>query len=261
MVCYFQAFEKLPVRKVSQVLSFSPPLQDLQDDEDPLIIDLISEERQKLPPEAFLDFGPSLPRCYGVDRLELMMQSPLRVFAYWELRESTILAALRGIPVYERQNFQLLLRWNQKDAGRELSLDPGTTDNWWFDTLPENRYQLELGLFWSEHGWLPLLASDELVTPRVTLGPAEEEEPPHTRALLEELVQQTGIGLTQDRDAPPPLTEPEEPLPELAAIPAGTTQAIGPPPEQPIGGATESVPRRLRPASSWAIRGSTRFEP
>ena len=48
------------------------------------------------------------------------MQSPLRVFAYWELRDATIEAALRSIPIRDHQNFQLLLKWNEIDATREL---------------------------------------------------------------------------------------------------------------------------------------------
>jgi len=176
-------------------LSVSPPFWDFEDDEDPVVLEIVSEERQKLPSALFLDFGPPLPSRYDVDQLELMAQSPLRVFAYWELREATIMTALDRIPVQDRQNFQLLLKWKERTAAQERLLDPGTTENWWFDTLPENRYQLELGLYSSEYGWLPLLSTPELVTPRLALGPASEEELPHGQAFLENLVQQTGIGL------------------------------------------------------------------
>ena len=190
-------------------MSVSPPFWDFEDDEDPVILEIVSEEQQKLPPAMFLDFGPRLPSRYGVDQLELMVQSPCRVFAYWELKEATLLAALQSVSVEDRPNFQLLLKWKEKDVATERCLDPGTTANWWFDTLPENRYQLELGLYWGEYGWLPLLASGELVTPRLALGPASEEEPPHIQAFLEELVQQTGIGLQQER--PRVASQPEEP--------------------------------------------------
>ncbi|HEU0005322.1 MAG TPA: DUF4912 domain-containing protein [Terriglobia bacterium] len=179
-----------------------------------MILEIVSEERQRLPPTMPVDFGPSLPSRYGIDQLELMVQSPLCVFAYWELREATILTALQGIPDHDRQNFQLLLKWKEKDVARERCLDPGITDNWWFDTLPESRYQLEVGLYWGEYGWLPLLASGELVTPRQALGPASKEEPPHTQAFLEDLVQQTGIGLQQDKAPSPPLILAEGPPPQ-----------------------------------------------
>jgi hypothetical protein len=180
------------------LLSVSPPFWDFEDDEDPVILEIVAEERQKLPPATFLDFGPSLPSRYGVDQLELMVQSPMRVFAYWELRKATLLTALHSVSVQDRPNFQLLLKWKEKDTAAERCLDPGTTASWWFDTLPERRYQLEIGLYWSEYGWIPLLASRELVTPRLALGPAAEEEPPLMQRFLEDLVRQAGIGLQQE---------------------------------------------------------------
>jgi hypothetical protein len=185
------------------LLSVSPLFWDDEDDEDPAILEIVSQERQKLPGEAFLDFGPALPTRYDVDQVELMVQSPLRIFAYWELRDATIQAALCRIPIRDRHNFQILLKWREMDANREILLDPGITDHWWFDTLPEKRYRLELGLYWNEYGWLSLLTSDELVTPRLALGPASEGETRHSQAFLEDLVQQTGIGIPADRPPSP----------------------------------------------------------
>ena len=229
-------------------MSTSPPF--FEDDEDPVILEILSEERQKLPSALFLDFGPPLPSRYDVDQLELMAQSPLRVFAYWELREATIMTALGRIPVQDRQNFQLLLKWRERNAAQEQLLDPGTTENWWFDTLPEKSYQLELGLYWSEYGWLPLLASTELVTPRLALGPASEEELPQGQAFLENLVQQTGIGLQQDN-------APSLPPTEVEGQPESDTRVVekGPSSEQTFEGVTSGLsqvePSWLCPTSSW----------
>ena len=179
-----------------------------------------------------------------------MAQSPLRVFAYWELREGTIVTALGRISVEDRQNFHLLLKWKEKNAAQERVLDPGTTDTWWFDTLPESRYQLELGLYWSEYGWLPLLASAELVTPRLALGPASEDELPHSHALLENLVQQTGIGL-QQTSAPsfPPTDVEGKPESDTSVAENGLSS------ERALEGLTSVLnqvgPSWRRPTSSW----------
>ena len=179
-----------------------------------------------------------------------MVQSPLRVFAYWELREATIVSALGGIPVEDRQNFQLLLKWKERNAARERFLDPGTTDNWWFDTLPESRYQLELGLYWSEYGWLPLLASAELVTPRLALGPASPEELPNSHAFLESLVQQTGIGLLQNSALSLPPTDVEEQPQSETSVAKNKLSSDG-----ALKGFTSVLnqvrPGWLRPTSSW----------
>ena len=232
------------------LLSASPSFWDFEDDEDPVILEIVSEEREKQPPALFLDFGPPLPSRYDVDQLELMAQSPLRVFAYWELREATIMTALGRIPAQDRQSFQLLLKWKEKNTTQERLLDPGTTDNWWFDTLPENRYQLELGLYWSEYGWVPLLASAELVTPRLALGPASEEELPHGHAFLENLVQQTGIGLQQNSALSLPPTDvegkPERDASVVEKDPSGERSLEG------LTGVLSQVgPGWLRPTSSW----------
>jgi Domain of unknown function (DUF4912) len=232
------------------LLSVSPPFWDFEDDEDPVILEIVSEERQKQPPMVFLDFGPPLPSRYDVDQLELMAQSPLRVFAYWELREATIVTALGRIPAEDRQNFQLLLKWKEKSAGQERFLDPGTTDNWWFDTLPENRYQLELGLYWSEYGWLPLLASAELVTPRLALGPASEEESPHGPVFLQNLVQQTGIGLQQNK-APslPPTNVEGQPESDTSVVEQGPSSERAF--EALTSGLSQVGPSWRRPTSGW----------
>src|SRR5258706_14335914 len=147
-----------------------------------------------------------------------MVKSPLRVFAYWELEEATIQRALSGISTQERQNFQLLLKWKERDAGRDRCLDPGTTDSWWFDTLPEHRYQMELGLYWAEYGWLPLLSSRELTTPRRALGPASRAEPPRIHAFLENWVEQTGIISQPEKTPSQPPTNLERQPPEGETI-------------------------------------------
>jgi hypothetical protein len=230
-------------------LSASPPFWDSEDDEDPIVLEIISEERQKLPQPMFLDFGPALPRRYGVDRLQTMVQSPLRVFAYWELRDTTLMEALEDIPAEDRQNFQLLLRWKDEDAAREWRFDMGIASSWWFDTQPEHRYRLELGLYWDEYGWLPLLASKELATPRLALGPAAPDEPPHTPALLEELVQQAGIGLAPGEPVPrsQASTEPEAPesLPAVIAHPPSREQET----REPAGEVV--LTGADRPTSGW----------
>jgi hypothetical protein len=231
------------------LLSISPPFWDFQNDEDPVILEIVSQEREKQPLTLFLDFGPPLPSRYDVDHLELMTQSPLRVFAYWELREATLVTALRRIPVEDRGNFQLLLKWKESTSTQERFLDPGLTDNWWFDTLPENRYQLELGMYWSEYGWLPLLASAELVTPRLALGRASQEELPQSHAFLENLVQQTGIGLQENCVPSLPPTDVEGKLESDTSVAEGLSS------KGSLEGLTSALnqvwPSWLRPKSSW----------
>lgn len=232
-------------------MSLSPSRWDSEEDEDPLILEIASEEQQKLP-ATFLDFGPPLPSRYGIDQLELMVQSPLRVFAYWELKEATILRTLHEISAPDRPNFQLLLKWNETGAAQARYLDPGVTNSWWFDTLPERRYQLELGLYWGEYGWLPMIASHELVTPPLALGPAPEGEPPQIQAFLEGLVLQTGIALPTEGVSTTPATE-VQPEAEIQSPESTDTTAPGNRDDEAL---TPNVrhdtePSRIRPTSGW----------
>ncbi len=216
------------VAKGLLLLSVSPPFWDFEDDEDPVILEIVSEERQKLPPDAVSRFWSSAAqplrrRSAGVDGAK-----PFTRFCVLGTERSN---DRDGSASYSRSGPSEFstppeVEGDQTPA-RNGVLDPGTTDNWWFDTLPENRYQLELGLYWSEYGWLPMLASSELVTPRLALGPASEEELPQGHTFLENLVQQTGIGL-QQRKAPslPPTNVEGQPESDTSAVEKGR-QASG----------------------------------
>lgn len=227
--------------------------------EDDLLELLISEERHKLPAELFVDFGEPLPLRYGVDQLQLMVQSPFRVFAHWELTEASIQEALQRFPDEDRPTFQVLSRWIEADGQVERFLDVGTTSSWWFPTVPEERYQLQLGLYSEECGWVPLLISPEVVTPRITLGPPPErvEESEQTVALLEELVQWTGI------TAPSELVERREAIPETeietAQEPAWAAPSLE---DEKIPSAWQEVSPRPPDEGTpeWAIRPTSSFE-
>ncbi len=178
--------------------------------------ELIAEERQKVAGAPFLDFGPPLPSGYGVDRLHLMAQSPTRVFAYWEVTGPASQLALSRFPVEERQSFHLMLKWRESGMPEQW-FDVGTTSSWWFTTAPQTCCQAELALFSEDWGWVSLLKSQPMFTPRNTLGPASmtTTEPEARVAFLQDLVRQTGIepGQPVPSDQPTAVqTEPEAAL-------------------------------------------------
>jgi hypothetical protein len=72
---------------------------------------VISEESQRVPEGVYLDFGARLPPHYGVDRLQLMVQSPFCIFAYWELTEDLMEQALKRFPPRDRPLFRPVLKW------------------------------------------------------------------------------------------------------------------------------------------------------
>lgn len=168
------------------------------DSDDEVVEQLIAEERQKLPPDTFVDFGEPLSPRYDVEQIQLMVQCPFRVFAYWELPKASIGRALQRFPAEDRGDFHILLKWVETGTEFERLIDPGTTSSWWFPAQPDTRYRVEIGLYSEDYGWLPLLTSADVSTPRSALAPPSfehdiDEQSKASLLLLEECVKWTGI--------------------------------------------------------------------
>ena len=190
---------------------------------------LISEERKKLPAGVYLDMGSPLPVQYGVDRLQLMLQSPFGVFAYWELTAKLIKEALAPFPEKDRTQFQIVLQWFEVGGAMIEWFDIGTTSQWWFVTVPEKQYQARLCLYSQDYGFVPLLSSNVVTTPRFSLGPApvDVQESTHTLPLLRELVRMTGLGKGEEQSRPPLTKELEAESPRARVSPEETEKLPG----------------------------------
>jgi hypothetical protein len=141
------------------------------------------------------DLGPALPAAYRIDTLCLMIQSPFRLYAYWELTPKYLKKTLRNFPRDDRSQFQLIIRCFPAGMPASGWYDVGTASHWWFDVSPDVPYQVQLCLFSPDYGVIPVLSSNQVRTPRASLGPAPtgSEENPATLALLGKLVQLTGL--------------------------------------------------------------------
>ena len=136
-----------------------------------------------------------LPERYPIDSLQLMVQSPFRVFAYWEVTAERIQAALTPFPKEEHRSFRLILKWIEIGQGPGQSFDSGGATEWWFPTRPGHRYRAELCLHSEEFGAVPVRVSNEVETPRASVAEnaAGFEEPRETTELLSRLVELTGL--------------------------------------------------------------------
>jgi uncharacterized protein DUF4912 len=164
-------------------------------DED-VIERVISEESKRLPEGVYLDLGAHLPPHYGVDRLQLMVQSPFCIFAYWELTEDLMEETLKRFPPEDRPFFRPILKWFEVGGSGSQSFDIGTTTHWWFGVAPEKEYQAQLCLYSEDYGVFPVLSSNVVITPPFSLGPPpkDSQEGPETLPLLESLLNLTAIG-------------------------------------------------------------------
>ena len=151
---------------------------------------------------------PPLPERYNVDRLQLMVQSPFRVFAYWEITRERLQKALAPYPKEEHPSFRMILKWIEISEGSYQAFDSGAASEWWFASLPGSRYQAELCLHSEDFGAVSVFASNEVETPSDSIAQAdlEIEECPETTKLLSSLVELTGLKRELEQPDPPKQT-------------------------------------------------------
>jgi len=158
-----------------------------------------------------------LPERYNMDRLQLMVQSPFRVFAYWEVTPERLQKVLAPFPKNEQTAFRMILRWIEIGKGMQQAFDSGAASEWWFAARPGSRYQAELCLHSEEFGAISVFASNEVETPgdSVAQTTLEIEDCAETTKLLSRLVELTGLRRELKKaDAPMPMVEGGTPFEE-----------------------------------------------
>ena len=103
--------------------------------------------------EPYIDWGPPPPDRYGEDALELLVQSPRRLYGYWELAPERLKKAGDA-------GVALVLHVDQEE--RVLSAQVADLGEWWVDAEPGHRYRMEL----RDAGGHMLLESARVRTPR-----------------------------------------------------------------------------------------------
>jgi hypothetical protein len=110
--------------------------------------------------------GADLPIAYGRDWLCLMVQSPYRLYVYWELTTRLLKRIMRRFPRKDWGSFRLALRCLPDRYPSSPCLDVGVTRHWWFDVRPATTYRAQLCLSSPEYGLYPILTSEPVETPR-----------------------------------------------------------------------------------------------
>jgi Domain of unknown function (DUF4912) len=147
----------------------------------------------------------TLPVRYNVNQFQLMVQSPFKVFAYWEITSDQLQKVLAPYPKEEQSSFRMILRWIEVGQDIYQAFDSGAVSEWWFTTRPGRRYQAELCLHSEDFGAIPVFASNEVETPCDSIAPTELgiEECSETTKLLTSLVELTGLKRELKQPAPP----------------------------------------------------------
>ena len=134
------------------------------------------EAGDKTPAAPFIDEGLPVPDAYEVDIVRAMLQDPFRIFIYWELREES----LRALDLYfspeEAAAFQTTLRLFEVEGRNEAYFPVGRRGRYWMMVFPDREYEFEVGVRSPVHGYISLIRSNRVRTPRGTVSPEKSEE-------------------------------------------------------------------------------------
>lgn len=127
-----------------------------------------------------------LPETAPVDRIRLLVQSPGKLYLYWELARDPFMTLRQSIGAAEAGNYKLAARLTNVDHGTVLLREADTkTRADWFEALPGRTYKADIGLFASGRHFIRLLSSNTVHTPRAGVSPLTENAPEFHVAPLE----------------------------------------------------------------------------
>jgi len=135
----------------------------------------IEPAEQVGPAEPIADFGLPIPDQYDFDLMRALVQDPFRLYVYWNLRNDPWARARRIFPPDEVNNFQLVLRLIDETNNIAVFFAVPYAREYWFSVFPDRSYRVELGLRSPNYGYIKLLSSQAVTTPRG--GPSNQVAP------------------------------------------------------------------------------------
>lgn len=165
----------------------------------------------------FVDRGMELPDSYGVDIVRALVQDPFHLMVYWEVRDDS-LSALEGLfPDGVKAGFRPTMRLTDLTEGSEAYVHVPRQGKYWFVVIPQHQYRVDVGALSSEHGFVPVVRSNVVETPRGTVSTAVSEDPRY-RVETHDFVKLLEVtGFANDRV-----------LSDIARADAGRDEAVSP---------------------------------
>ncbi|MFM8394866.1 MAG: DUF4912 domain-containing protein [Acidobacteriota bacterium] len=125
--------------------------------------------------EPVADFGLPIPDQYDFDLMRALVQDPFRLYVYWNLRNDPWERVRRIFPPHEVNNFQFALRLIDETNNIAVFFEVPYTREYWFNVFPDRSYRVELGLRSPTFGYIKLLSTQAVKTPRG--GPSNQVAP------------------------------------------------------------------------------------
>lgn len=141
-----------------------------------VIDELPSEEiAEEIPAEPIIDTGLPIPSSYTIDLMRVLVQDPFHLFVYWQLKDNPFDRLRRIFP--DGEEFQTVLKLIDEGAQIAVYFDAAFAREYWFDVFPGRTYRVELGVRSPRYGYIKLLSSQTVETPRGTISDQAASEP------------------------------------------------------------------------------------
>ncbi len=154
---------------------------------------------EEKPDEPYVDLGLPIPESYNVDILRAMIQDPFHIFIYWEVRDENLKALTKYFSPEEAARFQTTLKLTELTGGHEAHFNVAARGRYWMMVFPDREYEFEMGVRSREHGYISLLRSNRVRTPRGTVSPvtADEHEYRMSPPVFAGIIEASGFGADQ----------------------------------------------------------------
>jgi hypothetical protein len=158
-----------------------------------------------------------------------MLQDPFRIFIYWEVRDQSLQALTRYFAPDDAQTFRTTLKLIELGEGHQVFFDVSHNGRYWLQVFPDRQYQFEIGVRSPKHGYIALVRSNIVQTPR---GTVSSERATETQFQLSppdfiEILEATGFGAQQTLDVTlAAIAEPETEKDEWSAALQNLPEAV-----------------------------------
>jgi hypothetical protein len=117
-----------------------------------------------------------IPDSYRIDVVRALVQDPFHLLVYWELRDDS-LEAIHDLFPNNGAGFRPTMRLVDYSDGFEAYVNIPTAGKYWFGTLPGHRYRVDVGARSVQYGFVPIVRSNFVETPRGTVSPELDADP------------------------------------------------------------------------------------
>lgn len=116
------------------------------------------------------------PEVQVSDSIQLLLQSPHKLFLYWTLArdaDATLREAFGALAAH----YRLMVRLVKVESGEEFLLEAAQERMQWFDVYPRHAYRADVGFHAEHRPFVRLLSSHTVHTPPDSVSPTIDVEP------------------------------------------------------------------------------------